>query len=117
MSDTNNIVVFNGSYDELMNKMKEYSKLCVIDFFGTWCGPCKRLSALLPNIAQEFPEVTFLKVDIDKNEEITNKYEILIIPHLKYFKITPEKEIIEIGNVQGANIYEIQDKIKECLQK
>jgi len=65
---------FNGSYEELMEDIKKQNKLCVVDFFATWCGPCQRLGKILPDIAKENPDVAFYKVDIDENGDAASKF-------------------------------------------
>ena len=113
MSETGNIVTFNGSYDDLITAIKESNHLCVVDFFGTWCGPCKRLLSLLPGIASANPDVTFIKIDIDKNEDLARKYNISSVPNIKFFKPTSATEVTELGTVIGCNPDGIKAKIAE----
>ena len=113
MSETGNIVTFNGNYDDLVTTIRESNHLCVVDFFGTWCGPCKRLLGLLPTIAKDYPDVTFIKIDIDKNEELATKYNIQSVPHIKFFKPTSQKDVTELGTVVGCNPDGIKAKIAE----
>ncbi len=59
----------------------------VVDFFATWCGPCKRLEPIYKDLASEFAgRATFLKVDVDKNRALIQKYGIKSMPTLLYFK-------------------------------
>ena len=113
MSETGNIVTFNGTYEDLVKAIQETNHLCVVDFFGRWCGPCKRLIGLLPGIAKDFPDVTFIKVDIDKNESLTTKYSIQSIPHVKFFKASSPTEVSELATVTGCNPDAIRTKITE----
>lgn len=58
----------------------------VVDFFATWCGPCKMLSPVMDNIANDLQDVKFFKVDVDKNEDIAREYGIMSIPTIIVFK-------------------------------
>ena len=58
----------------------------VVDFFATWCGPCKMLSPVVDEVSNEISDVKFLKVDVDDNGEIASKYGIMSIPTLIMFK-------------------------------
>lgn len=46
--------------------------LIVLDFFATWCGPCKEIAPKLDQMAEEFANVVFLKIDAADNEECVN---------------------------------------------
>ena len=56
------------------------------DFFATWCGPCKMLSPLLEEIAEENPDLLVLKIDVDEVGELATRYGIQAIPTLMLFK-------------------------------
>lgn len=56
---------------------------CVVDFFATWCGPCKALSPVIEQMAQKYAgKVAFYKVDIDQASAVSNAYGIESIPTL-----------------------------------
>lgn len=57
----------------------------VVDFFATWCGPCKMLSPVMDNIANDLQNIKFFKVDVDKNEDIAREYGIMSIPTIIIF--------------------------------
>ena len=57
----------------------------VVDFFATWCGPCKMLSPVMDNIANDLQDIKFYKVDVDKNEDIAREYGIMSIPTIIIF--------------------------------
>lgn len=61
--------------------------LILVDFFATWCMPCQMLAPVLSQIAEENKEkVKVCKVNVDEQNELAMKYEILSIPTIKIFK-------------------------------
>ena len=58
----------------------------LVDFWAKWCGPCKMLAPVLEIIEKELEQVKFVKVDVDENEELADKYQISTIPTLLIFK-------------------------------
>lgn len=61
---------------------------CVIDFYATWCGPCKRLAPIMEELAEEYCEqVIFYKVDTDKERELAYFFQISSIPTLLFVPV------------------------------
>jgi thioredoxin 1 len=59
----------------------------VVDFWATWCGPCRMIAPMLDEIATEQgPTVRVAKVDVDNNQEISQRFNIRNIPTLLFFK-------------------------------
>ena len=59
----------------------------VVDFFATWCGPCKILSPIVEELADEYGEkLRFCKVNVDDERELALKFGITSIPTLLFFK-------------------------------
>lgn len=58
----------------------------LVDFFATWCGPCKMLSPIVEELSEEMKDVTFVKIDVDEAPRIAARYEIYSIPTLILFK-------------------------------
>lgn len=55
-------------------------RLTLVDFSATWCGPCRRLEPILGELAGEMPEVDFLKLDVDRSQEIAMRYGVQAVP-------------------------------------
>ncbi|NLM45680.1 MAG: thioredoxin [Firmicutes bacterium] len=59
----------------------------VVDFWATWCGPCRMMAPVFEELAGEFAgQVKFVKVDVDKNRKTAESYRIMSIPTLLFFK-------------------------------
>lgn len=73
-------------------------KPVLVDFFASWCGPCKMLSPVLDKVAGEVEgQAKIVKIDIDENETLANKYNIMSVPTLMVFKKgAVEKELIGV---------------------
>ena len=62
------------------------SGVVVVDFFATWCGPCKMLSPVIDELSGELENVNFVKVDIEQSMDLAQKFKIVSVPTLKVFK-------------------------------
>jgi thioredoxin len=62
------------------------SNLVVLDFSATWCGPCKVLTPQLENLAKKYPNVVFLKIDVDEFEDITSTHSVSAMPTIMFYK-------------------------------
>jgi len=94
---------------ELKEQLKAAGdKLVVIDFFATWCGPCKVIAPQIEDMDGKMPEVVFLKVDVDENEDAAQEYSISAMPTFIFVK----KEA-KIADMMGANA----DKLKAMVEQ
>ena len=84
------------------------NELVLVDFYATWCGPCRMISPLIDEIAEENTNLTVVKVDVDKYPNIATKYGIMSIPTLKVFKKWEEGKK-SIGYIE-------KDAIKDLLK-
>ena len=63
-------------------------KPCVIDFYTTWCGPCKRLAPIMEELSQTYcDQVVFYKVDTERERELAYQFQISSIPQVLYIPV------------------------------
>lgn len=89
----NTVLVTDSSFaDEVLMS----DKPVLVDFWATWCGPCKMVAPVLEEIARDNPEkITVAKLDIDKNPGIARDYKIMSVPTMILFeKGQPVKTIV-----------------------
>jgi len=73
--------------DEFEDKVLKASKPVLVDFFASWCGPCQIMSPVIEELAKEFKDkADIYKVDIDKEHELANQYQVMSIPTIFIFK-------------------------------
>lgn len=72
-----------GNFEKLING----DKPVLIDFFASWCGPCKMQMPILKDVAKEIKgEARIIKIDIDKNQNIAQRYNVKSVPTIILFK-------------------------------
>lgn len=72
---------------EKFNEMINGEQLTLVDFFATWCGPCKMMHPFLEQLKEKMgDDIRILKVDVDKNEALSMQYRIQSVPTLMLFK-------------------------------
>lgn len=102
--------VFNYSADKEWKYLGE--KPCVIDFYTTWCGPCKRLAPVMEELASEYGDrIVIYKVDTEQERELAQIFNIRSIPTLLFCPLEGQPQL-----AQGALPKEILERaIKEVL--
>ena len=75
------------SSEEFSSTIKNSDKVVLIDFFATWCGPCRMLGPILENVQDELQgKAEIYKVDIDECENIARQFGIMSVPTMIVFK-------------------------------
>ena len=62
------------------------SGLTLVDFFAEWCGPCKMLGPVLEEVSKDYPDINFVKVNVDENMDLAGQFGIMSIPTVYIFK-------------------------------
>ena len=68
------------------NEVLRFDGISVVDFYADWCGPCKIMSQIIDKIAEENENINVGKVNVDSNQKLAEKYEIMSIPTIIIFK-------------------------------
>ena len=73
-------------------------KPAIVDFYASWCGPCKKLSPIMEKMSKKYEDkVNFYKIDVDESSDLANTLKIKGIPTLIFFKDSSSSAIIIEG--------------------
>jgi len=72
--------------ENFAEEIRNYSVDVLVDFWASWCGPCRMLSPIIDQLAEEYPQLKVGKVDTDAQQELAAEFEILSIPTLILFR-------------------------------
>ncbi len=97
------IQITNSNFEK---EVIESRDIVLLDFYATWCGPCRMVAPILEQIAEENPSVKVGKIDVDKEGELASKFGIVSIPTLvvmesgkirdKIVGARPKEQILEL---------------------
>jgi len=79
------------------------SNLLVVDFTASWCGPCRKIAPIYEQCAQDYPRITFVKVDVDKAQGVASKCGIRSMPTFHFYK-----NGTLVDKFSGANVSELK---------
>ncbi len=68
------------------NEVLKSDKPVLVDFWASWCGPCRMVSPIVDEIAEENSDIKVCKVNVDENQELAAKYSVMSIPTLLVFR-------------------------------
>ena len=74
--------VLHINKDNFHKEVMNSEKPVLLDFFASWCGPCKMVAPILDEIAEEREDIKVCKVNIDEQPELAHRYRIMTIPTL-----------------------------------
>ena len=88
--------------EEVLNS----DKTVLIDFYADWCGPCKMLSPIIENVANENEDIKVVKIDVDNAQDLAIKYQIYSIPTIVVIK-NGEETNRNVGIASKSQILEM----------
>ena len=78
---------FKGTFNEALTKAANEGKLVFVDFYATWCGPCKQIAPYIEELAEEYKDtVNIGKCDVDDNADLPAQFGVRNIPTVLFIK-------------------------------
>ena len=78
--------VRNIMKENFESEVRNAEKVVLLDFFAAWCGPCRMVSPIIDEIAEEREDIVVGKVDVDKESELAGRFQVYSIPTLVVMK-------------------------------
>lgn len=98
--------------DNFKQEVEEFDGVVLVDFFAEWCGPCKTMTPIIEELAKDYEDndkVKIFKLDIDANQEVASKFNVMSIPTIIIFKAGEKiQETVGIKN---------KEELKELIDK
>jgi thioredoxin 1 len=100
----------SAQFNEIFNDSSyDKYKYIFVDFYATWCGPCKRIEPDLKKLCEDFYDVKFIKVDVDKISSLSKQYKIKAMPTFLLFDRSDPTVSMTYETLIGADINKIKD--------
>ena len=107
MVNANVLTVTNKNFDQIIS-----SGVVVVDFWANWCGPCRKLSPIIDQLAEQFAgRITVGKVDVDRESELASRFRIMSVPSLLFFQ---DGKLVETS-VGVKNLEELSSIVSPLL--
>jgi len=78
--------VLHAAQTSFKKEVVESEGVILVDFYAEWCGPCKMTSPIIDELSNEMPDVKFVKINVDENQDLASEYSVFSIPTFLIFK-------------------------------
>ena len=83
-------------------EVKNAKGIVLVDFWASWCGPCRMQGAILNELAQARPEVKIAKINVDNEPVLAQTFDVMSIPTLVFYKDgEPIKKVVGVHNIDA----------------
>lgn len=93
-------------------KAQKEKQICVVEFGAPWCAACKKTEPLVAELAQNYPEIKFAKIDVAKNSALASRMGVMSLPNILFINGGHIKEQI-FGTTSHK---ELEEKIKKIMK-
>ena len=98
------VIHLNNNFNE---EVKNYNGIVVVDFWATWCGPCRMFGPVFENVSDQYEDIKFCKLDVDEDQEgICKEFGVMSIPTIVVIKNGQEVNR-NVGVVSKSQILEM----------
>lgn len=111
-----NVFEFDGNVKEFYERINSARGYCLVEFYAKWSEPSMELFYALPDLAREFPNIQFIRVNIDNNPEVTSENQVKSVPHVNLMRkgnILPTV----VTSVVGYDIPLIRQRIGDYIYR
>ena len=103
------MAIIHVSKDTFASEVLNSAEPVLVDFFATWCMPCKMMGRVLEQLTQEDPSMKIVKIDIDENPELAAQYHVMSIPTFMTFK-DGKAVAIEVGGQRPEKLKQMMGR-------
>lgn len=101
---------------ENFEKIVSTNEIVVVDFWATWCGPCRAFGPIFEKVSEKYPDIPFVKIDIDESNEIAEAAQIKAVPTIMVIK---RGEVIyrQAGSLLASDLEDLVEQAKKYEAK
>lgn len=108
------IGILNANSGNFKQIAVDSKKLVMIDFWATWCGPCKIISPMVEDLSKKYQgQITVVKVDADRSKDLANQYKVQMLPTILFMR--NGKVVDRVEGVDKNPKATLEAKIKKLL--